>query len=143
MASLAACFFEGGFLFMIVLNRVLEYISAVNPRFANLRYTGRVVRLRVLVALLLLVLSGMSQGAFGAGSARCEETCPDDDDEGQCPPGCADCSCCVRAPVLVRVDAITFLVIGVEAPAAFPRADDLPAQPDLQEVDHVPKLLRV
>ena len=106
-------------------------------------YHHDVSRVRILGALLLLVLSGFSSATLGATRARCEQTCPDDDEQGQCPPGCMDCTCCVRTTALVRTDSISFIVYSVEAPSPFVNADLLPPQPDLREVEHVPKRVRV
>ena len=106
-----------------------------------MRYHDAVPRVRTLVALLLLVLSSFSTVTQGATRGRCEETCPDDDDQGQCPPGCMDCTCCLRTTALVRTDAISFVVFSVEAPP-FVNADVFPVQPELRKVDHVPKRLR-
>ncbi|MFW5920492.1 MAG: hypothetical protein ACOCUS_01530 [Polyangiales bacterium] len=58
--------------------------------------------------------------------ADCEQSCPGDDEEGNCPPGCDDCGCCpgVAPGVAVEVPKVgaapAILVALLPAPATAP-----------------------
>lgn len=57
-----------------------------------------------------------SADACEAETADCEESCPGDDAEGDCPPGCDDCSCCGGIAQAAPVS----LSVRVVEPARFP-----------------------
>ncbi len=96
------------------------------------------VLLRTVVCLMLLSFgaSGVLPSA-AADDVRCEQTCPDDDEKGQCAPDCDDCICCahlrpvavIQAPGSVSVPLADALVVHAEHP---------PASPYLGEILHVP-----
>ena len=73
-----------------------------------------------------------------AGS--CEQHCPDDDDRGQCPPGCAGCSSCANpAPFVSELPLIAPLCPSAQR-AILPSSEKLPGSADPRELLHVPKL---
>lgn len=97
----------------------------------------------VLAASLIVGLTGGFVAPAGAASVEssacpddlegseihedgCEQSCPGDDDEGNCPPGCDDCGCCPGVAPGVAVEppqlevAPASLVTLLAAPAAAP-----------------------
>ena len=88
----------------------------------------------ILLALLTIDVSGLS-GLCGETS--CDEPCPGDNSDGQCPPNCHDCSCC-SLPKIAGAAAPALV-----APAARPQSwsgpiDRLPS-PEPADILHVPK----
>jgi hypothetical protein len=95
--------------------------------------------LRVVIALVLAVLAGFMPRVV-AVQAVCHESCPDDDEDGRCPPGCMDCTCCVRAPSMARVEATLPVPPTPHLQRARPADETIPASAELREVLHIPKL---
>lgn len=97
-----------------------------------------VLRVRSLL-LTLVVLFGAVQ-AFGErafAAVSCAESCPDDDDEGSCPPNCS-CVCCPHA---VPIASARVLPVRLPAPRRIrieQRDTEPPAAP-LADILHVPK----
>jgi hypothetical protein len=109
--------------------------------FANVVYYVLVVTrmLRAVVLTLVLVQLGM----VSMGAAACFESCPDDDDAGQCAPSC-DCSTCGHPNLRSSMPSPVGLVaippcVDLAHPA--PVVPLLP--PVVAEILHVPKLLLV
>ena len=75
--------------------------------------------------------------AFGA---PCTERCPDDLPDGGCAPACVTCACSPRPASTAPVAAVTPPVPAVSAVAAVELV--APAQPDPDDIAHVPKPLR-
>lgn len=57
-----------------------------------------------LIALLFAPTGGLGFMPAVSSSEVCVQSCPDDDEQGQCAPDCVDCACCahVRPVVLTR-----------------------------------------
>jgi hypothetical protein len=93
--------------------------------------------LRVLVALILLTLAPQLGSAAGVPLERCEETCPDDDPQGNCAPDCDDCSCCnhLRSPLASHLQGAS----GAIPQQRFSPGTALPPEsPEPAEIGHVP-----
>ena len=98
--------------------------------------------LRIWLCLCLLLfapnLGGLLPTLSGTAGEVCTQSCPDDDERGQCAPDCADCTCCghvrsVAAPV--RLPSPTQ---RVPRPPLFVHDEDEPASADVGDILHVP-----
>ncbi|WP_224244092.1 hypothetical protein [Hyalangium gracile] len=54
-----------------------------------------------LIALLVASIGGSGFVSAGAPGSICAQSCPDDDERGECAPDCTDCSCCSHVPPVV------------------------------------------
>ena len=97
--------------------------------------------LRVLVIVgLALAAAQAAGGSLLLGAHQCQERCADDNDDGQCAPGCHDCTCCSGVRVVTPREQ------AAGAPATpgrrlRPRATLCPASAEPREILHVPKTL--
>jgi hypothetical protein len=94
----------------------------------------------VAIAILALCL-GQATGLVAATETLCSDSCPDDNDAGQCSPFCICVSCgchSVRPMVFVSV-------AGLDAPPSsrltFERCERRCPTPEPEEILHVPKRL--
>jgi hypothetical protein len=95
--------------------------------------------LRVLFSVGILLLGPASGASLLARTAGiCVETCPDDDEQGQCAPGCDDCSCCnhVRTAALKPAG---ILLETVDTERCLARSTPAPPPVDVRGIRHVPK----
>jgi hypothetical protein len=107
------------------------------------RYRKGVRLTRILAVLVGLALPLQAARAACLLEQSCAQTCQDDDDDGECPADCGDCSCCTHAaPVVTVMVPLTLAPLAPE-PRAFDRTDVLPRSTDPAEVFHIPKLARV
>jgi hypothetical protein len=97
--------------------------------------------LRVLVIVGLSLATAQAVGvSLLLGAHGCQERCADDLDDGNCAPGCHDCSCCQP----VRLVATREHTAGGPATAGrkLPPPTALrPASAEPREILHVPKTL--
>lgn len=88
----------------------------------------------------MMCLLGLTQamGATAFVQGACAESCPDDDAEGNCPPSCVCCTCCVHATPFVAVVAATD---GPQSsvPLRFPHDEIEPSSTTPRDILHVPK----
>lgn len=98
----------------------------------------RLARLLASFALALAVFQAVGSRLPGVRIA-CVETCPDDDDQGACPPAC-DCAC--RAPHRISLAAPAALPEPALCGEAFvATAATTPPEPDPRALLHVPRAL--
>ena len=93
-------------------------------------------RLPMIVAISFLALVQTVALAKSATS-ECIETCPDDDQDGKCPPAC---TCACHAPR--RPAPAGAVAVVAPAPESAKRSafdEELPASPEPSEIWHVPK----
>ena len=98
---------------------------------------------RVLSVLVLAVFLGQAT-AFAAliETDDCDQSCPDDEPGGKCPPICPSCSCASHSQPSVLVPENLATLIDLP-PVVIPQIMDvtpLPT-PDPREILHVPKPL--
>ncbi|HEY3359323.1 MAG TPA: hypothetical protein VGQ83_39100 [Polyangia bacterium] len=94
----------------------------------------------LLIAGLALVTAQAAGASLLLGAHPCQEGCADDNDDGQCAPGCHDCNCCSG----VRVVTPREQAAAVPPPpgrVAHPPARPFPPSADPREILHIPKLL--
>ncbi len=100
-------------------------------------FVARIVRMFILVVVLV------QTGVMSAGAATCFESCPDDDDAGQCAPFC-DCPTCghpsFRSSLVTPVE-LPMIPPSVCLAGASPVVPVL--APAVAEILHVPKPLVV
>lgn len=96
--------------------------------------------MRSAIVLIAVLVVAQVIGSGRLGATECRDNCTDDDEDGQCPPTCSDCSCCTHltplvTPLLQVVGPapVTEILIGVE-PA-------IPHSIDPRDILHVPKPL--
>jgi hypothetical protein len=98
----------------------------------------RLARLLASLVLALAVFQAVGSRLPGV-RVVCLETCPDDDDRGQCPPAC-DCTC--RAPHQVSLPAPVVSPARPEAAVRYVAWTPVPPQaPDPRALLHVPRSL--
>ena len=110
--------------------------------FDGYTHAVAVLRLAYIVALLALLgqATGFSAYASAASPSHCTQPCPDDDDEGTCPPNCTFCICCAHMPPITVVR--TGLLVRVPAtPVQFHVTESIPSSAEPADILHVPKLL--
>ncbi len=92
-----------------------------------------------LLALVLLSLVALQVGVSSiALAAPCVGTCDDDGPDGNCAPGCDDCTCCAHARVLIARPQTTDAPTSAAVIHAWP-ADGEPPSPDPREILRVPR----
>lgn len=109
------------------------------PRSRAVVSSKRLSRLLTVLVLGVVIQQGAPLSS-AAGSDDCASECPDDAEDGTCPPDCHDCPCCAivrltapgAAPTVGRPEA------GALSPLEVPVAPD---SGDPSEVFHVPKRL--
>jgi hypothetical protein len=88
-------------------------------------------------------LSLVAAQALGAslllGAHRCQEGCADDNDDGECAPGCHDCTCCSGARVLTPREQVA-VVPPAPGRLLCARPSLIPSSAEPREILHVPKL---
>jgi len=78
-----------------------------------------------------------SGGGTSFANAACSEPCPDDDENGQCPPECSDCTCCLHLPLsLIVAELKTQLSSGSDRAPEQQQAE--PESPEPGDILHVP-----
>jgi|GEM_PF-2307832 len=107
-------------------------------RFFLSCYKPRVLRIWLCVLALLFASVGGSgfNPAVSTGEA-CAQSCPDDDERGQCSPDCVDCTCCGHMrPVLMVRSSLLLL----SPPGGVSLVDEVkePLPVDTGDILHVP-----
>jgi hypothetical protein len=95
---------------------------------------------RAIFITALIALLGQATLLLSPTRRVCEESCPDDDADGECTPTCACPVCCAHhAPVLVH------RLMAERLPAAQPLlstvSTPLPPSAEPHEIFHIPKPL--
>ena len=88
--------------------------------------------LRAAFIIAFLALFGQATGYFaysGGAGASCSQPCPDDDEDGRCPPDCGFCTCCAHTPSVTTVAHVvrySALVsrLRFHAPESFPTSTE-------------------
>jgi hypothetical protein len=94
-------------------------------------------RLLTIIGICLLALVQTVVAAETAGT-QCIETCPDDDQDGRCPPACT-CAChAPRKPVPAGV--VEFVAPAPPGARRCPVDVEVPTSPEQSEIWHVPKV---
>ena len=94
--------------------------------------------------LIIVGVSLVTAQAVGAslllGAHPCPEGCADDNDAGECAPGCHDCACCAGLRVVTPREQVT---AAPPAPDRLPVDGAAPVPPSAEprEILHIPKLL--
>src|SRR5262245_4639610 len=98
--------------------------------------------LRGLLILSLVVFGGQAAGLPELlESAICQECCPGDGPDGQCPPGCTYCCCCAHSPrPLVMVEPLEVLALSIRADTP-PDVERAPRPSEPHDIFHVPRPL--
>ncbi|WP_437321609.1 hypothetical protein [Sorangium sp. So ce385] len=111
-------------------------------RNSGSRWTRRLVRLLSILVLALFVSQITVAYAFVAAD-DCGESCPDDEDQGDCP--CPlDCSsgcCAARVPAIPPSPSVPVLLAPSPAELLLLAPERAPPSPEAREVLHVPKRL--
>ncbi|NMO19196.1 hypothetical protein HPC49_18560 [Pyxidicoccus fallax] len=68
----------------------------------------------------------------------CAQSCPDDDERGQCAPDCSDCTCCGHVRSVAAPVALPSLALRVPMPLLLAHDEDEPASADAGDILHVP-----
>jgi hypothetical protein len=99
-----------------------------------------VLRLWLCILLVLFAPFGGSGSLLASAVGEvCTQSCPDDDERGQCAPDCDDCLCCVHArPVMIARPAT--LLPGHPEPVRIERDEQAPPSADVGDILHVPIL---
>ncbi|WP_437535989.1 hypothetical protein WME79_15520 [Sorangium sp. So ce726] len=106
------------------------------------RWTRRLVRL--LSALVLALLASQLTVAYAFVAVDdCGESCPDDDDEGDCPCplDCAAGCCAARVPAVPPSPIVPVLLAPPSADLVLLVPERAPPSPEVREVLHVPRHL--
>jgi len=78
--------------------------------------------------------------AFSSGEA-CTQSCPDDDERGQCSPDCADCTCCGHPRPVVLARPAPLLLSPLRA-VLLGDEEQEPLSVDTGDILHVPIAVR-
>lgn len=92
---------------------------------------------RLLRLLLLVLVVAAVTSVVNGGETTCTETCEDDDESGECAPGCADCAHCVRPPSMAAA-ADSCGTFRAAHRCTMIESEDLPASADRGEMLLVP-----
>jgi hypothetical protein len=102
----------------------------------------RALVLRLWLYLLLVLFAFVGGSGFPLAAAigeACAQSCPDDDERGQCAPDCADCSCCVHTrTVMLAPPAV--LLPSRSGPVLIEHEEQAPPAVDVGDILHVPIL---
>lgn len=90
-----------------------------------------------LIALLFAPTGGFGFMPAVSSGVACVQSCPDDDEQGQCAPDCVDCTCCshVRPVALSRAHSV---IPSPAAPHLTEHDERQPPSADLGDILHVP-----
>ncbi|MDY7229139.1 hypothetical protein [Hyalangium rubrum] len=96
--------------------------------------------LRIWLCLFTLLFAPV--GGFGfmpavSSGGVCMQSCPDDDEQGQCALDCTDCTCCshVRPVVLARTNTV---IPSPPEPDSTEHDEQQPPSADAGDILHVP-----
>ncbi|WP_129354850.1 hypothetical protein [Sorangium cellulosum] len=111
-------------------------------RNSRSRWTRRLVRLLSAVVLALFMSQQTAAYAFVAVD-DCGESCPDDEDRGDCPCplDCASGCCAARIPAFPPSPSIPVLLAPSSAELLPLLPERAPPSPEAREVLHVPRHL--
>src|SRR5262245_33935373 len=98
------------------------------------------LRAAFLATLLAVLGQGTGYFSLAARDTACAQSCPDDDEDGQCPSDCACCSCCPHHPPLV-VGAAVRSEVRLVASVEFVERHSEPPTTVPRDILHVPKSL--
>jgi hypothetical protein len=93
--------------------------------------------------VLALVMSQLTVAYAFVAIDDCGESCPDDDDKGDCncPLDCASGCCAVRAPAVPPSPIVPVLLAPLSVELLLLVPERAPPSPEAREVLHVPRLL--
>ncbi|WP_235216576.1 hypothetical protein [Archangium violaceum] len=99
--------------------------------------------LRVFFLLSLLLCTPAGSGLLSAASSGdvCMQSCPDDDEHGQCAPDCTDCVCCSHVRLVVVAPVPSMVPRAPRPPPVAGYEEDEPASADVGDILHVPIVL--
>ena len=112
------------------------------PYLGGANSVRRALMLRLLLCLLLVLFASVGGSGFPLAAVTgdaCEQSCPDDDERGQCAPDCADCTCCVHARTVMLAPSAVLLP-GRSGPVLIEHEEQAPPAVDLGDILHVPIL---
>lgn len=93
--------------------------------------------------LLVLLVASFALQATGAsafiGDQQCQESCPDDDENGDCSPFCDDCRCCVHPRSIAPSLSASIAAPTVTGSPSFCRVVDSSEQAHARGIEHIPK----
>jgi hypothetical protein len=95
--------------------------------------------MRGLFMALFLLFGAHAVSTMMTPTNFCTEQCDDDDANGQCPPSCVDCSCCLHTTPMVSAPVQLAAPHGVELTPVFLEPSPLHSA-DPRAILHVPKL---
>jgi hypothetical protein len=97
--------------------------------------------LRVLVIIGLALATAQAMGAsLLLGAHQCQERCADDLEDGECAPGCHDCSCCQAVRIVTPREQVAGAPTTPGHTLRLP-TPIRPASAEPREILHVPKPL--
>ncbi|WP_433933211.1 hypothetical protein AB3662_03185 [Sorangium cellulosum] len=107
------------------------------------RWTLRFVRLLSMLVLALVMSQSIAAAYAFVAVDDCGESCPDDDDEGDCPCplDCASGCCAARVPSVLPSPGIPALLAPSSAGLLLLLPERAPPSPEAREVLHVPRHL--
>ncbi|MCY1078658.1 hypothetical protein [Archangium lansingense] len=96
--------------------------------------------LRIWFVLSLLLFTPVGGGLLSPTSSGdvCMQSCPDDDESGQCAPDCTDCVCCAHARLMVVAPIPSTIPMAPKPPPAVRHEEDEPSSADVGDIQHVP-----
>ena len=96
--------------------------------------------LRVFFLLSLLLCTPAGSGLLSAASPGdvCMQSCPDDDEHGQCAPDCTDCVCCAHVRRVIVAPVLSTVPLAPRSPPVARHEEDEPASADVGDILHVP-----
>ncbi|HEX5751768.1 MAG TPA: hypothetical protein VFZ09_36450 [Archangium sp.] len=96
------------------------------------------LRIFFLLSLLLFTPAGSGLVSTASSGDVCMQSCPDDDEHGQCAPDCTDCVCCAHVRLVVAVPAPSTVLLAPRPPPVAGYEEDEPASADVGDILHVP-----
>ncbi|REG23700.1 hypothetical protein ATI61_116172 [Archangium gephyra] len=97
-----------------------------------------VLRVFFLLSLLLLTPAGSGLLSTASSGDVCMQSCPDDDEHGQCAPDCTDCICCAHVRLVVVAPALPTVLLAPRPPPVARHEEDEPPSADVGDILHVP-----
>lgn len=96
--------------------------------------------LRVWFFLGFLLFTPVGGGLLSPASSGdvCMQSCPDDDESGQCAPDCTDCICCSHTRPVVVAPILSVIPMAPKPPPIAEHEEDEPSSVDGDDILHVP-----
>lgn len=92
---------------------------------------------RALALLACLLLAPATDVGSLVSGVACVETCPDDDDDGRCPPTCTSCPCTGHARADLRGPVVVAAATAGDPLRPF-ESDAASSPPFVSDILHVP-----